>query len=304
MDAVTPEPRGARRGRRALNIIGGALGVFGAVFVFVNLWTYRQDLNLADWTAGSLLLLLGLSLAYALTNLILWLGWHALLKHLEANPPLAWSLRVYATTQLSKYIPGNVFQFAGRQVMGAAAGIGQKTLARSTLYEVVLLCIAAGSFLPLGLPILFPGLASAWPLAMTGVCMVVYAMLCILFAPPILRGAAAAYAGQVVLSGTIFLGVFLLAGGAAETPIDAVTIVGAYAVAWLAGLITPGAPAGLGVREVVLVLLLGGISPDGVVLTATIAGRVVTTFGDFLFFLFGQLVNGTPREQGQSGGHR
>jgi uncharacterized membrane protein YeaQ/YmgE (transglycosylase-associated protein family) len=42
-------------------------------------------------------------------------------------------------------------------------------------------------------------------------------------------------------------------------------ICGAYVVAWLAGLLTPGAPADL--------------------LTAIVLGRIVTVFGDVVFYL-------------------
>lgn len=47
----------------------------------------------------------------------------------------------------------------------------------------------------------------------------------------------------------------------------------------------PGAPAGIGVRETVLVLLLGSYMIEADLLMAVLIGRIVTVFGDVIFFL-------------------
>ena len=59
---------------------------------------------------------------------------------------------------------------------------------------------------------------------------------------------------------------------------------GAYTAAWLAGFVTPGAPAGLGVRELVLVFLLDGHAAEPDLLPAVVLSRVVTVLGDTFFF--------------------
>ncbi len=62
-------------------------------------------------------------------------------------------------------------------------------------------------------------------------------------------------------------------------------LVGAFVISWLVGLITPGAPAGVGVRELVLLFLLKGVVAEVDLLLAVALGRVITVIGDFLFFL-------------------
>jgi uncharacterized membrane protein YbhN (UPF0104 family) len=64
----------------------------------------------------------------------------------------------------------------------------------------------------------------------------------------------------------------------------------AYVVAWLIGLVTPGAPAGVGVRELILVFLLQGLVGESELLLTVVLGRVVTVTGDFLFFLVSWLL--------------
>ena len=65
--------------------------------------------------------------------------------------------------------------------------------------------------------------------------------------------------------------------------INAVDAVFAFVVAWLAGFVTPGAPAGLGVRETVLVLGLPQLGPAA--LGVAIGHRVVTAIADALMAL-------------------
>jgi uncharacterized membrane protein YbhN (UPF0104 family) len=60
---------------------------------------------------------------------------------------------------------------------------------------------------------------------------------------------------------------------------------GAFVIAWLAGLVTPVAPAGIGVREFVLLFLLKGLVLESDLLVTVLLSRVVTVAGDVLFFL-------------------
>jgi uncharacterized membrane protein YbhN (UPF0104 family) len=52
----------------------------------------------------------------------------------------------------------------------------------------------------------------------------------------------------------------------------------------LAGFVVPGSPAGVGVREAVLVLTLEPHLPSDGALLLALSLRLVTTFGDLLFF--------------------
>lgn len=62
---------------------------------------------------------------------------------------------------------------------------------------------------------------------------------------------------------------------------------GVYSTAWIAGFVTPGAPAGLGVREAIMVGALLPAFGAGVALGLTIFLRLITTFGDALVFVLG-----------------
>lgn len=282
--------------------LGRLLALAGGIFVLERLWNYRDGLNVQLWDWQDWASVAALACAYAVINGLLALGWHLLLRQRKERQPLIWSLRVYALTQLSKYIPGNIFQFAGRQIMGATAGLGQKSLLYASAMEVLFLVLAALCFVPVLLPVAFPGIL---PLASVGLA----ASLLLFLLPGVcamggrrLAIAAASCAIFVALSGAIFLGVLTLCGGQLASGHDAPTIIGAFVISWLAGLLTPGAPAGIGVREAILLLLLDDLVAESVVVTSVVTGRVVTTLGDVVFFGMGLLVGGSSGQNARQAG--
>jgi len=61
----------------------------------------------------------------------------------------------------------------------------------------------------------------------------------------------------------------------------------AFTASWIAGFIAPGVPAGLGVREGVMTIMLAEGSPDQTLLGAITVMRVATVLGDLLWFFLG-----------------
>jgi len=95
----------------------------------------------------------------------------------------------------------------------------------------------------------------------------------------------------VVLEATVFRG----AGG------GYLAATGVFALAWVAGFVTPGAPAGLGVRDAILMTGLTPVYGAGTALGLTVILRLVTSAGDGVAFLIGlafrsaiSLRNGQP----------
>src|SRR3546814_6780064 len=66
-------------------------------------------------------------------------------------------------------------------------------------------------------------------------------------------------------------------GGAMPGPIF---FIGAFTTSWIAGFVVPGAPAGLGVREVVLTAWLAGALPPATAVLLVVALRIATTIAD------------------------
>lgn len=284
---------GARLGpdaRRWLNRIGALLGAAGVVFVALRLASYADEIDAAAIGIGGYLALFGLAAIYGASNLLLALGWWRLLRRLGVAATRGWALRAYAISQLAKYVPGNIFQFAGRQAIGVAAGFSNRPLAKSTALEIFLLVAGGALFLPLTAPLLHD---STSVIAAGTAAFLVLSVLAIWLAARLggteFGRAALCYLGFLAISGLIFAGTYhVVSDSSAMSAIS--WLAGAYVLAWLAGMLTPGAPAGIGVREAVLLFLLADLASPPVILLAVVAGRAVTVLGDLGFYLAGGFI--------------
>lgn len=267
--------------KRWLHIIGSGFGLLGVVFVFMRLNTYAEQIDLTrfDTTAWSLIGLL--ALVYGSANVLLAQAWWHLLGFFDMEVERKWAVRAYGLSQLAKYVPGNIFHLAGRQALGMAVGLPAGPLAKSTLWELGLIVAAGALFGCLATPLVWsklPVYASAG--AFGAILMGFFIALRRLLSPSV----SAALLWQIIflaISGAVFVGVLVLV-----TPTFSAfsALCGAYVIAWLAGLVTPGAPAGVGVREFVLLFLLGERIPATDLLLAVVLVRIVTVVGDLLFF--------------------
>jgi uncharacterized membrane protein YbhN (UPF0104 family) len=105
---------------------------------------------------------------------------------------------------------------------------------------------------------------------------------------------AAATLGLHIVS-IILLGLSFYAVSTAFTSgLDISFCVALFASAWLLGFLTPGAPAGLGVRETVLVIGLSG-SLGPMALPAAILHRLLSALADAAMALIGALLLKTSR---------
>lgn len=270
---------------------GALLSVAGIVFVAQRLTSYAGEigaiaLSLTDWLA-----LIALAVVSGGASLLLAKAWWSLLRWLGVQPDWRWTLWAYATSQLAKYVPGNVMQFAGRQAIGVAGGIANGALFKSTLWELALLCTLALIFAPLAgmrAPLaLMPGVAAA------GFLMLAVLVLLALgrFGGRRLLQAGLYQFSYLFAASSVFVGCALVAG-IPLSPVQLPAVAGAYVLAWLGGLVTPGAPAGLGVREGLLLLLLGPLGDPATILLAVLLGRMVAVIGDAGFFVAGNLMPG------------
>lgn len=271
--------------RRALHWMGSAGALAGAVFVALRLAQHWNSQDFSSISSAAWAGVAGLAVLYGASNMLLALSWAHILRQCKARVTRTWAMRAYGLSQLAKYVPGNVFHLVSRQALGMSAGVPAGALAKSSLWDLGLIALAAVPFgwlaAPLAAPIVPPWAGVACSLATA---MAISQYLVWLGRPH----AAAAFrlsalfhcasaAIFVILLQTIVMreadeaGSWLLVGAA-------------YVIAWMAGFVTPGAPAGLGIRELVLLLLLRNTVADAHVVAAVVLGRAVTITGDLLFF--------------------
>lgn len=233
----------------------------------------------------------GGTVIYGLAGFLLAEAWRQLLgTERTARPPRHYHA-VYGRTQIAKYLPGNCFHFAGRQWLGGALGHSQATLALASVAETVLLVAIAAV---LALPLAGDRLSDPPRAAIVGALGAL-----VLLALALLRHRLR-LALRLACAGLLYALFFVIAGGVLSLLIRALggeasafqlsMTVPALALAWIAGFATPGAAAGIGVREAVLLLVLDEPLGTEVGLTVALALRLVTTCGDGLLFAFALLL--------------
>lgn len=275
--------------------LGCAAAIAGVAFVANRLITYRNsiDFNLleaANWPLIAFLVLVS-TFAYSL----LAVAWWRVLDGVRTPTSPAWAFRTYGISQLGKYVPGTIFQFAGRQALGIAEGLPKWPLARSMVWEFLGQCLGAAVFAVLALPLYTKSVSH--PLADIGF---VATLIVALFAVRRFLGrsmaqAAVFYLGFLLLSSTVFLATLITVAPSAEIAIGQYpAVMGAFVIAWLVGMVVPGAPAGIGVREAMLLFLLHGLIPEHDLLTIVLLHRMMSVVGDLLLFLLAWLIPFRP----------
>ncbi len=261
------------------------MALTGIAFVAIRLHEYWGSQDLSHITPIVWVSIGGLSVLYGLANILLALAWWQLLAQFGVTTTRLWSIRAYGISQLAKYVPGNIFHLVGRQAIGMSANISGRALAKSALWELGLIIIAGMLYGWLVLPLLFPGLS----LLVCGV-LLLGTVWAVSYCLRHFIGFQAAWSFclQVfflAISASVFVTLLgLIVQGGKYEPATWVLMGGAYVVAWLIGLVTPGAPAGVGVRELVLLLLLKHFVTEADLILIVLLGRIVTVVGDVLFF--------------------
>lgn len=272
--------------RRLLHAAGGLLALAGVVFVVIQMIEYGSALHISQLDSRLWWALTICSLLYAASNYLLASGWTDLLRQWDPRVPGRVAVAVYGKSIPAKYVPGNLFHLASRQAVGVALHIDGWALAKASLYELVLIVLASIPCSLLLLPQVAAGVSVSLSVALCGLAGIgMAALLAALFGKSPAR-AFLKYLLFLAVSACIFVALMalitdepglVLAGCAA--------VAGGYVIAWVAGLVTPGAPAGVGVRELVLIASLGGVAERPEILAAVLISRLVTVAGDMLFYV-------------------
>ncbi|MBT9315024.1 lysylphosphatidylglycerol synthase transmembrane domain-containing protein [Leptothoe spongobia] len=282
--------------------------LFGGILFFLaktlkDHWQEVRSLELTNATLPLLTIALGITLIAHI-----WSGWvwHLILKTIGQPRDGRWSTVVYLKTNIAKYLPGNVWHFYGRVRALQSSGSSTGAAIVGVLLEPLLMAAAA-----LGLAAISFSLtvgSSDWRLLALSLGALVAMLVAIhpRFLNPLLRklGKAKAQAqGLTVITSTLRLqtypwrsllgelGFVALRGMGfvmtivalqALKPSQFLPVMGAFSIAWLFGLVVPGAPGGVGVFEAVAIALLGNQLPSGLLISSVALYRLISTLAEAL----------------------
>lgn len=289
----------SERLKRVLKWLGAALAAAAVAFVVHRLWTQFSALPAGALEAAGPGLAMA-SLGYAGCGVFLALIWWLTLRAAGfRSASLSLSSSAFLSSQLGKYLPGNVGHFAARHVLSRRHGASHRALVGATLLEALLLVAAAGTLAVLVIQPMISGglgpmLEAVW---LTPVVAALALGLGLAVArrkglldselgfPRLVLELGAAF-GLALVFFLASSGCFVLMSGSLGAG-DWLPLVPWLAAAWLLGFMVPGAPGGLGIREFVLVLGLTPLIGEAQAALDALMFRLVTIGGDAMMSAFG-----------------
>jgi len=276
-----------------LRIAGGSLGLFGVLFVAFRLHSQAEQIDFARLTKVAWSVMFFLAIFYGMANILLARAWWHLLVFFSVTTRFKWAVKAYGISQIAKYVPGNIFHVAGRQSLGMAAGYPMGPLLKSAMWELGMLAFGGATYAALILPVVFKRFS---PLLSIAIFLLVLAIVWFILHNWLGTLNRAAFFLQLfflAVTGVGFSTILALVAPSAVPLLRIPALCGAYVIAWLIGFVTPGAPAGIGVRELMLFFLLGERVEQADLLLAVVLARVVTMVGDFFYFAASTIIKPT-----------
>ncbi|MDB9497030.1 UPF0104 family protein [Spirulina major CS-329] len=243
-------------------IVGGAL--FFLASTLRHHWQQITPLTTAaiqwPWIAAGFVVTL---LAHSWSGWV-W-GW--ILADLAPQISPRWAIATYLQTTIAKYIPGNVWHLYGRIHAAQTQGLSLTAATFSTLIEPLLMAAAAILVALLTWPV---GITLWQPIALLGILITIHPQVLNLGLRWLARWKRSdqapmqlhhypwrPFGGEVIFVGLRALGFYCTVAGLMPVAVGELPrVVSAFAIAWVLGLVLPGAPGGLGVFESVAVALL------------------------------------------------
>jgi len=225
--------------------------------------------------------------------------WRTILADLGGELPLAAGFRVFFLGQLGKYVPGSVWPVMAQMELGRDHQVPER--ASGAAVGVFLLVVVGTGLLVTAavVPLLgadavgaFWWLLAMLPLALLAISPPVLNRLLglglrlarrpplpsALSAARLLRAAGWSLAAWLAYGVQIWILAVQLGVGA--SPQLLVCATGAFAAAWCAGFVLLVAPAGAGVREAALIVLLGGVMARPEATVVAVLSRLLFVVGD------------------------
>ncbi|MEX2964192.1 hypothetical protein [Microbulbifer sp. TYP-18] len=266
-----------------------------AVFVFATLYIIDKKAEIAQMLAA-----LPLKTLFIAGVLVI-VGKLCLVTNMQQaagrfSISLGWGdcYRIYNLTQLAKYIPGSIWQFVGRISILRDRGVHSSSIRDSLLAEHLwvigsagLLAIALFFFnLPVFLAIshVNTGVVSSSTASMIVVTLIALFLTFLLsskrFRCCLRRFSPPHELVPILLLTWLFLGAsfWVTLGPYTDSHPSLLYVVGVYSMAFITGFLVPFAPAGLGVREGVLILGVISFVGEDIALMLAAMNRVIYFF--------------------------
>lgn len=223
--------------------------------------------------------------------------WKRLLQERGHPISLKESCFLWASSELKRYIPGNIWSFLGRTLLFSERGVPKKEIGKALIIEAELLVVSAAVVSLLSLPFLshfalIPNWVvtfSPW-IILAGILLYIFhgKMKIKHFIFPTYRPAEILFLIFLMAIGFVFFGLghyFIIASFIALTPDLIWKLTGFSVLVFLLGYLSLLTPAGFGVREGAMIFGLLKIMPSGAAAFVALFSRAILILSEVFFVL-------------------
>lgn len=297
--------------KQKLKFIGNILVLLSLVFIILKI--YNMHINFLQYFSGSnILKFIVLLLFFVALIFIQFIPWKLFLQNLTSTKfPNKIINYIFLKSSLMKYIPGNIFQYIGRESIASYyQSLNVINVTTSIIFESVSAIISA----------LLIGIIASHEYTLHffakhqyflfSLCLFLL-FLCILLFLMRKKISLFLYKKNIHITiqliwtffvSIVFFCISLLIQGLILTFILCIvgnqnflplffSISGAFSISWVAGYITPGASGGIGVREVIICLILGNSIGEDSILAAILLFRFLNILADIFSYLLVLILN-------------
>lgn len=298
---------------KIVKIISKILLAISFIFIALKLRTFNINLKVY-FNFKNILMLSGSIILLSFSVVVLSIGWNKILNKLtKIDIKYTDTMSIYIKTNLAKYIPGNVMQFLGRNLLGNQYGMEQKNLTLSTIYELAILAFIGFTMILVTNQIesIIRFIPKNYILMIIVLGLILFIITLILYAKgkiklskielidviKVFKASAIYYLIALIFMGISFVIVMLTVYEHNANIINMISWIGIFILGWFIGFITPGAPGGVGIREAILLAYMNKIIPSQFILEAILIHRVITIISDIIIYIVWIIFNWKGRNR-------
>lgn len=289
--------------KKIVSAIGNALMLISLVFIIKYICDEDISFDFLIYKKNIIALLV-LTLLSSISVICLALAWrnNIYVYNIKGKISCKEAIWVCTKSNLARYIPGNIAHYASRNIIGTEYGLSQKSMIAASLMEVVFTILVGIIIIFI---FMFPDvymlmndglgreriyLIYIFIMALSAVLVGVAILLCYMARRDpkkwkkitgLSLRSVILYLGFHSINLLVFGGmiVFIFNGGSIT---EIMKLGGFYLIAWVIGMVVPGAPGGIGIREYILLIFLRDMMDKSYILQIAVLMRIITLSGDIL----------------------
>ena len=298
--------------KKLLKLAGHLVVILALAFVIKKI--IDMDIKPGDFSSPRVIGAFVLSLVIQAAQIIIaCFPWLMFTRSLSGRKiPYSAAMPVYTQSNIYKYLPGNVFQYVGRNKLAADMNISHVDVACATILDIFFCVFWTGtvSIILLGSKIaelLDKYGRNLFIAVVAGILLLIVAFAVVWMKfrgrlqsylsryskafeksnrPQLLSGIFYYFAHNIISAVMYFCCMALILPQAGTK--ELLMLTGAFMFAWIIGFVTPGAPGGIGIREGVMMFVCGNSYADRILLFVLVM-RVASVFADVLAFFIGRI---------------